>query len=169
MTDITVFHDYPPPVPLEHRKSTAKEGWRVLAGTVFTVAAFVAFGAFIFPDVRPEGWAILLASVIAGTFILAVMLYAVANIRAGSEFSCRLDEERFTCVSPVDACGDSFDLPLDQIAKIEREDWSEGDCRWYVWDAEGKRYWLTSNYNNPDGQFIANLQLLRPDIERVDT
>src|SRR5690606_35807924 len=67
MTDITVFHDYPPPVPLEHRKSTAKEGWRVLAGTVFTVAAFVAFGAFIFPDVRPEGWAILLASVIAGT------------------------------------------------------------------------------------------------------
>ena len=135
MTNITVFHYYPTPMPLEYRKSTATEGWRVLAGTVFTVAAFAAFGALFLSDVRPEGWAILLASVIAGTFILAVMLYAVANIRARGEFRCRLDSERFTCASPVRGCGDSFDLAIGDITKIEREDWSEGDCRWYLWEA----------------------------------
>lgn len=165
---IGIFHEYMPPVPLEHRKSTAAEGWRVLAGTVFTMAAFVAFGVYVILNVSLEAWAIALASIILTAFTLAVMLYAVPNIRARGEFSCRLDGERFICMSPVAACGDSFDLRLDEIARIERESW-DGDCRWYVWDAEGKRYWVTSNYNNPDGQFITNLQLLRPGIERVET
>lgn len=33
-----------PTVLLEHRKSTAADGWRTLAGLMLTIAAFVGFG-----------------------------------------------------------------------------------------------------------------------------
>lgn len=115
-----------------------------------------------------DWWVLALAGLIGGAFTLAVLLYAGANIWARGDFVCRLDSERFTCVSPADGCGDSFDLAIGDITKIEREDWSD-DCRWYVWDTEGHRYWVSSNYGNPVYKFIEMLERVRPGIERIET
>src|SRR5690606_37656581 len=78
--------------------------------------------------------------------------YARAHFRAGGEFCCRLDDERFTCVSPVGPCGDSFDLPLDEIVKIEREDWGEttaaGTSGTYVENVIGFRVIMTTRWRS---------------------
>ena len=47
---------------------------------------------------------------------------------------------------------------------FEKEDWGDGSYRWYVWDSAGKRYWLTSNYDNPVDKFVEALRERKPDI-----
>lgn len=168
MKDAALQNASQPRPLLEHRRSMVAYGREIVIGLVIGVASLVGFGVLFLPPFELSPWEIAWIALCGATLGTIALMLAGAHLRAAGEFHCRLDEQRFHCFSPVEASGDSFDLAIDEIAKIEREDWAD-DCRWYVWDSNGNRHWVSSNYDNPAQKFIEMLERLRPRIERIKT
>ena len=94
--------------------------------------------------------------------------YAIVNIIANDEFRCVLTTETLACYCSVNGAGETFKVELADIKKLEKEAWSESH-RWYIWDVNDNRYWLTSNFDNPCERIIESIQELRPNVAQVDT
>ena len=90
--------------------------------------------------------------------------YAIVNLKSGGTFFGRLDNHAIGCNCPVPACGESFRLPIKDITILEKEDWGDGSYRWYIYDRTGRRFWLTSNYDNPADVFIAEIRKRIPEV-----
>lgn len=139
---------------ITHERNTSREGILALLGVAITTAGFVAFHTFLFPlpwrDCRT--FAVIYIA-IGAVVAVAVGIYGIFNIMCNGKFICRLDNETIECVSPVKGCGDSFKVKINDIVKIEKEEWAES-YRWYIWDSADHRYWPTSNYGNPADDLI---------------
>ncbi|PHR98969.1 MAG: hypothetical protein COA78_25455 [Blastopirellula sp.] len=150
---------------LQHKKSTATEGWQVLSGVSSTAVVFVLapiIARFLGLDL-PTWFLICWYTFLAIIFLLG-MLYAIPNIRAKATFTCELDEHEIRCVCPVELCGESFTLKLSEIKGIEHEE-DEGSHEWYLVDASARRYLVPTNYGNPADEFIKLIKELKPELD----
>jgi len=93
----------PPPVTtIHHRKETASEGRSVLLGIAFTIIGLGVFQWFLFPWIWESSKFFVIASFAVEAIVMTIALYyAVANIRAGGTFECRLDDDEIACRCPV--------------------------------------------------------------------
>lgn len=150
---------------LEYTKTAAAEARDVLAWLLITLVGLGFFQWFLFPSSWLESQShIVIFVVIEVVVAVFVAWYAFENLKSGDTFSCRIDDKDLTCHCPVSGCGESFRLPIDEIARLEKHDWGDGSCRWYIWDRSGRRYWLTSNYDNPVEQFIGEVRRRVPKV-----
>ena len=97
--------------------------------------------------------------------------YAIANIVANKEFRCKLTADTLDCYCPVKGVGETFTVKLSDITKLEKEVWedSQDSYRWYIWEGNGDRHWLTSNYGNPCERIIDRIQKLNPKVIQIST
>ena len=154
---------------LEHRRSTAAEGRQVLAWIAVTILGLGLFQAFFFPWIWRDSPVFKIVFVAIEVIVCSIAVaYAAMNIAKKQEFVCRITDGRIECLCPVPGCGESFVVRIDAIVKIEKERW-EDSVRWYLWDNEGQRHWLTSNYDNPAEEFIRIIKLQNSRVVEVDT
>jgi hypothetical protein len=143
-----------PQANIEHRRSSVREGWQTLLIGGCTIAGLAACPLF-FSDwhwKNDPGFVIIWYSFL-GLFGLLLAYYAFSNIIQCRDFVCRIDDQSIECQVPFSGAGDSFRLPLNEIVKVEKR--SSGESyNWYIWDAAGKQYQLTTNYGNPAKRFI---------------
>jgi len=100
-------------------------------------------------------------------FGAVVAIHAVWEIMQNGEFVCRLDSETFECSVPSKYSGETFRIRVGDITKIEKVKGEEmTTC--YLWDKDGRRYWLTNHYRNPVAKFVAAIQKLNPAVNLVD-
>lgn len=147
-----------------HQRSTRSEGLALVAtaaiGCVFPLAVCYVFYLFGEKSVWFHGMICLFGVGIAAIGIILGWM----NYRANDYFECVVTLTRIRCTSPVSGFGNSFDLPILQIVRIERENSGES-YRYYLHDAEGNRYWLTGNYGNPVRWILDTLLEVNPNIE----
>jgi hypothetical protein len=158
---------------LEHRQSTRREGIGTLVIAAVTVAGLIAIQVLLFEYAFLDGWQENKFFLVGFYGILAlvtavIVAYGVANIVKNQEFICRVDGEAIECISPVKACGESFRLPLAEIAKIEVKTGSDS-AEFYLYDRAGSRYQLTTNYGNPGRKIIETILKLNPAVAHVET
>lgn len=154
---------------LKHSKNTMAEGIKVLLTLGMTVIGMGCFQILFFPHIwAVDPWFVVAFFGIEAIVCVGLLYYAFINIRKHELFLCFVDDELIECVCPVDGCGDSFRLQLDEIVQIERHDGGES-YRWYLHDSHGHRHWLTSNYNNPDDKFVQRILAFKPDIPQTET
>lgn len=152
-------------VIIEHRKRTVSEGYSVLFWIAITVVGLGVFQCFLFPWIWTQDRLFVIASITIELVVVAFAIhYAKVNIRASDTFICRMDDNQITCVCPVPDCGESFSLPIKTIVRIDREETGECGYRWYLWDASGHRFWLTTNYDNPVERFLDAIRDRNPGI-----
>ena len=153
---------------LKHSKSTLAEGVSALLWLGLILIGLGCFQVFFFPIVWPKDpWFVILFGIIEALVALAVVLYATINIRKNQTFVCLIDEEQIECVSPIDDGGHSFRLPLAQIQRLEPSG-EESPNSWCLYDHDGNRYWLTSDYNNPAEKFVREIRRIRPDLQESE-
>ncbi|MFC7339720.1 hypothetical protein ACFQY0_21220 [Haloferula chungangensis] len=151
---------------MEHTRRASVEGWRMLA-TVAIVAPALCFATMLFD--MGIVWRLIWS---VGVLLVSglVVAYAIGNIRAGGIFICRLTDEEFFQLIPDPACGESFQVKLSDISKIEcHEGFGESPSdEWYLHTKEG-RYRITTNYGNPYRKFAETIQKALPDLEKIQT
>jgi hypothetical protein len=141
----------------------------VLVGIIVTVLGLGLFQAFFFPWMWQDSPVSVIVFATIEVIVCSVAVaYAAMNIAKRQEFVCRITDGRIECLCPVSGCGESFVVRIDAIVKIEKERW-EDSVRWYLWDNEGQRHWLTSNYDNPVEDFIEVIKRLNSRVVEVDT
>lgn len=154
---------------LIHRKSTASEGRAAIFSVVITIIGLGVFQWFTFGWIWAESRLFVVVFIAIEVVVCSIVVcYAIINLRSGQVFECRMDSERLTCVSPVPGCGQSFSVPITEIIRIERELWAES-CRWYIWTADGQRFWLTGNYGNPVEEFVGAIRDRVSDVTEFTT
>jgi hypothetical protein len=154
---------------LEHRKSTTAEGRRAAFALVITIVGLGIFQWYMFPWIwQQDRFFVITFLVIEAMIAAGLTHYAAVNLHHRKDFECRIDDERLECVSPVEGCGENFSLSIAEIVRIEKEKWVDS-CRWYIWSADGHRYWLTSNYDNPVEGFIEAIRQRVPDITEISS
>ena len=158
------------PLPFEHRKFTRHEAFDDLARLAATVIGLGAVLYVLWP------WAWELSSLFAVGFggvivvVTAVVLIAsILEILANADFICRIDEDLFECIAPVSAKGESFSIPIVEIAAVECDHSGDPPHPWYIHDRDGRRVRLTRNYDNPVETFIAIIRELNPSVEKRHT
>ena len=138
-----------------------------MLGAGVVVAPVLGLGALLF-DMDVASRNILAVIVLVGSGIFVA--YAVVHFRDGGTFCCRLTEEQLFQSVPVPALGESFQIKLSQVIRIEIHDGGgeiSGD-EWYVHTEQG-RYRITSNYGNPYRKFGAAIQKALPHVETIRT
>src|SRR5688572_8630917 len=135
---------------IEHRRSTRHQGFYEIALLVgLYLVFFLVYQRFFADWVWKGGDRSFFIFIAVMTFFgVALAVHAVWEILQNGEFVCRLDHETFECSVPSKYSGDSFKIPIADIARIERDTGAE-TTMWYLWDNKGRRYWLTGNYGNP--------------------
>jgi hypothetical protein len=149
---------------LEHRRSTSKEGRKVLLATVLACIGLAILPGYFSPSFCKEDplflifWYTFLA--IVGTLGL---IYGIKNMVASSTFVCRLSRHALECDCPVSGCGETFAVAISEIRTVEKVTPLESDPpRWYIVAESGHRYWLTSNYGNPVERFVEAVKEINP-------
>ena len=141
----------------------------MLAWIIVTVLGLGMFQAFFFPRMWQDSPVSVIVFATIEVIVCSVAVaYAAMNIAKSQEFVCRITDGRIECLCPVPGCGESFVVRIDAIAKIERERW-EDSVRWYLWDNDGQRHWLTSNYDNPVEDFIEVIKRRNSRVVEVGT
>ena len=154
---------------LEHRRGTRQAGILALLGVGATAVGFIAFQVFFFPSLwNDDHLFFILFYAILSVVVTGVASIAIADIVKAGEFVCEMDDDIIECISPLEGCGDSFRIPIADIAKVEKVT-GQDSHRWYIWDNAGRRYWLTSNYGNPADKFIRAIQELNEGVAEVQT
>ncbi len=156
-------------IRLEHRRSTAREGVRLLVGLGASVVGLGVLQVFLFPSIWEESPRFVVAFFAIEALVTVVVLtFALLNVMQGEEFVCRIDESCIQCFCPVSVCGQTFKIHIADVVKVEREEWSDSH-RWYLWDKAGRKYWLTSNYGNPADQIIELVREANAAVAEVRT
>jgi hypothetical protein len=140
---------------------------------LLTCSALAAFGYLFFPlsDVpAPRPFLIVWYGGLAA-LVMSASIFAAWQITRRATFHCRLSSQILECLCPVKCIGESFVVPVHEIAKIERhrQPGGESEFRWYIWDSSGNRYWLTDGYGNPVRRFVAQIKELCPSVPHVET
>jgi hypothetical protein len=152
-----------------HRRSTVTEGRWTLITLGLTAAGFFVLQWFLFPRIWRQDRLFVVEFCAVEAIVAALALYyAAINLRAGDIFECRLDERAISCHRPVRHTSESFSIALSDIVKVEKENWSESH-RWHLWDRDGRRCWLTSNYGNPHDEIVAAILARYPALEQVSS
>ena len=129
-----------------------------------TAVGFIALQIFLFPSRWNDDHLFLVVYyAILSIVVAGVASIAIANIVKAEEFVCEMDDDIIECISPLDWCGESFRIPIADIAKVVKVT-GEDSYRWFIWDKAGCRYWLTSNYGNPADKFIRAIQELNEGV-----
>lgn len=153
---------------LEHRKAAAAEGRKVLLTNAFTALGMAVFQWILFPAMWDEEWFFVVAFLaVEGVIVSLLIYYAVLHLRSDGTFVCRIDDDLITCATPIIGCGETFSISLGSITRIERVNDGETSYRWFIYDHTGDRFWLTSNYDNPDDKFIQAIRERCPGV--IDT
>lgn len=133
------------------------------------VLILVVVQALLFPFMWAwSPWGVIAVVAFELLWLAFMVADATIDIRRRGTFRCILDDAQIQCVCPVRHKGESFTLRLDEIECIEKEV-DDGSRRWYLHGCDGKRYWLTSNYGNPDDEFIREILALAPRIPQTET
>lgn len=137
----------------EHRQSAPVLYNRYVAGgnALLGLAALMLLIAVALWQVSPWLTVAGFVVVIIGGFVRTLRLLA-ADSQSPDEFVCRIDHELIECICPDEREGESFQLRLIEIVRLERMP-GDGSHGWYVFDVYGRRYWLTSHYGNPADTF----------------
>lgn len=155
------------PIKFEHRRSTRRQGvYELLSLAAVVIVLAVVYRLFLHP--RVWGFSFYGFIAVMGTLALALAVHAVWEIVRNGEFTCRIDDEIIECVSPNQASGNSFRLQIADIAKIEKTTQCDS-AWWYLWDKDGNRYWLTSNFGNPVHKFLNAIEEINPAVVEVES
>jgi hypothetical protein len=151
---------------VEHRRSTRHQGIYELVLLVVMLVVFGFIHQWFFAHwVWDRGFFLFIGVMALLGAVLGV--HAVWEILQNGEFVCRLDSETFECSVPSRFSGETFRIRVGDIARIEKKTGGEM-AAWYLWDKEGRRYWLTGNYGNPIAKFVAAIRKLNPGVNMVD-
>lgn len=150
---------------LKHSKSTLAEGVSFLVGLGLFVIGLGCFQIFFFPAMWAEDpWLVLAFLAIEAMLGGLGIYYSLMKIRRNETFLCLLEDGVLQCICPVPRLGDSFKIGVADIRRIDKEAEPGDSWRWYLVDAEGGRYWLTSHYHNPAEKFVSAIRQLNPEI-----
>ena len=112
--------------------------------------------------------------VLAILFILfvsvAAIAHSVSNFRSSGVFLCRVTDESIVQSIPIKSAGESFEVNLSAITKIEthRRIYSDDGEEWYI-HTESGRHMISKAYGNPDRRMGAGIQRRLPHIETIET
>lgn len=150
---------------LKHSRSTLAKGISQLVALGLFAIGLGCFQIFFFPALwAAERWFVVVLLAIEALLGAVALYYPLANIRRNETFVCLLEDGIFQCVCPLPRFGQSFKIRVAEICRIEKEVESEESCRWYLVDAEGRRYWLTSHYHNPAEKFVEAIKEINPHV-----
>lgn len=128
------------------------------------ILIFVAGDYWFFPRLwEQEPFTPVAFLIMEFVMIFGLGWYAVTNIRSDQDFICRIDHERLECIAPARDCGESFNIRLADIDRLEEVNRGKS----YSWDIctnDGRRFHLMYNYQNPVKRFLATIKALRPDV-----
>lgn len=153
-------------VVISHSRRTKREGAGVLASSLLTVVGMITFCHIFFPNMREED-PIFFFAYNGGTLLIGCLLvfgYAIPNLLMDREFRITLFEDRIECKSPVNAYGESYSIPIDEIVMLEEKTGNEGPNDWYLIIRDNRRIQITPNYGNPVAKIVDALQHLKPGI-----
>lgn len=134
-----------------------------------TAIGLCLFQQYFFPELsRNDPWFFRIFYLILAIVSAVAGFYVFINFRVRGEFVCTLDDEHLECISPVPLCGQSFRVAICDIVKVEKKPSGDSSHTWYLYNREGRRFWLTENYGNPAGAFVALIKERNPAIEEVE-
>jgi hypothetical protein len=146
-----------------YSRGTKKEGWRKLCVAILICVVIVA--ASNLPDFRKQAP---VAYILLNTLALIVGLslglaYALPNIVMDREFRFVLYEDRMECKFPAKWFGESYSVPIGEIARLERYPDQERDD-WALVTCDNRRIKITHNYENPVEDIVKILRTIRPEL-----
>jgi hypothetical protein len=144
------------PTLLEYRRTTREQAaidFGKLGGMISGGIAFLLGAIFLF---HVESRYIWIGVGVFALVCLAILGLVIAYRRANGTFVCRLDETSLHCVSPMRHFGQTFDIAIADIARVEVSSMDDS-ALWYVVHRDGRRFWLSGNFGNPAHEFAAKV------------
>ena len=157
-----------PKILVDHSRGTKREGISVIAIALLTSGGLVGFFhlfCHFVVNLRNESPVFYFvfngfALIFGGFLIFAV---GVPNLLMKRRFRFVVSEDRIECQSPAKAFGESYSIPIDDIASLQEHTY-HGDTQWWFITCDNRRIEITPNYGNPVREIVAALRQLRPEL-----
>ena len=137
---------------------------------VLTIGTFIGVTAATVSE-PGSGWRlaskIFITIIVVGNLLIWIWGIAWTAIRRKS-FRCSVTESMVDCQCPIPGFGQSFSVPVNDLASIRKELTSGDGYRCVLVTKHGTEYDLTYWYGNPVDRIIGEIVRVSPSIQRFE-